>query len=75
VAAHRYGLDRASLDERLPRVAEVPFDSNRKLMTTVHCLPAGEALRGELLCLEEGLDGQRIVAFAKGAADHLLSLC
>jgi len=75
VTAHRHGLGRASLDERLPRVAEVPFDSSRKLMTTVHCLPAGDALRGGLQCLEKGLDGHRIVAFTKGAADHLLSLC
>jgi len=44
-------------------------------MTTVHCLPAGDTLRGALQCLEEGLEGHRIVAITKGAADHLLGLC
>jgi Ca2+-transporting ATPase len=41
VAAAKLGLDQAALDERLPRVAELPFDSVRKRMTTVHQLPGG----------------------------------
>ena len=35
-AARSAGLDKHELAERLPRRAEIPFDSNRKLMTTVH---------------------------------------
>ncbi len=38
-AAARLGLDAADLSERFPRVAEVPFDSGRKRMTTAHRLP------------------------------------
>ncbi|MFI9592748.1 cation-translocating P-type ATPase [Nonomuraea sp. NPDC052265] len=40
-AATRLGLDRESLQERFPRVAELPFDSDRKRMSTVHPLPHG----------------------------------
>ncbi|MEU8326229.1 cation-transporting P-type ATPase [Nonomuraea sp. NPDC048881] len=40
-AAARLGLDRAHLQERFPRVAELPFDSDRKRMSTVHLLPGG----------------------------------
>lgn len=39
--AARSGYTRAALDSELPRAAEVPFDSDRKLMTTVHALPEG----------------------------------
>jgi Ca2+-transporting ATPase len=41
-AAGRLGLDLGGLAEALPRIAEVPFDSDRKRMTTVHRLPSGE---------------------------------
>ena len=36
VAAAKAGLDTAQEESDTPRVAEFPFDSNRKLMTTVH---------------------------------------
>ncbi|MDI6900684.1 MAG: cation-translocating P-type ATPase [Anaerosomatales bacterium] len=35
------GYERNALAERLPRAAELPFDSDRKLMTTVHRDPEG----------------------------------
>ena len=36
VAARKAGLSSEALDARLPRVGEVPFSSERKLMSTVH---------------------------------------
>jgi len=39
VASARMGLTRDALESTLPRVAEVPFDSDRKRMTTVHEWP------------------------------------
>jgi phosphoserine phosphatase len=38
-AGGKFGLDQADLTARWPRVAELPFDSNRKRMSTVHHLP------------------------------------
>ena len=36
VAAERFGIATQSLGEELPRLAEFPFDSDRKRMTTLH---------------------------------------
>ena len=41
VAAARDGVDQSRELERLPRVADIPFDSTRKLMTTIHTDPEG----------------------------------
>ena len=41
LAARSAGFDRKHEIERLPRVAEIPFDSSRKRMTTVHRHPEG----------------------------------
>jgi len=42
-AAAKLGLDPGRLNDELPRIAEIPFDSDRKRMTTVHQLPGGAA--------------------------------
>ncbi len=41
VAGAKLGLDRVALQRAMPRVAELPFDSGRKRMTTAHRRPAG----------------------------------
>ena len=70
VAALQAGLKRDALERWLPRVAELPFDSARKRMTTVHHLRTydPEVLAG----LEVG--NHRYIAFTKGSVDGLLDL-
>jgi Ca2+-transporting ATPase len=60
VAARKCGLEARALAVRFARVAEVPFSSERKLMSTIHT----DAERQE-----------RLLAFTKGAPDVLLARC
>ena len=60
VAARKAGLEAEALDVRFERVGEVPFSSERKLMTTIHT----DAERQE-----------RLLVFTKGAPNVLLALC
>jgi len=76
VAAARAGLAKPALDAALPRVAEAPFESARKRMTTVHALAGGTS--EELLAvspLVAALGAPDHLSFTKGAADALLGLC
>ena len=41
VVAAKAGYDRDSINEKFPRVQEIPFDSSRKMMTTFHQMPDG----------------------------------
>jgi P-type Ca2+ transporter type 2C len=60
VAARKCGLSSADLDAQLPRVGEVPFSSERKLMSTIH-RDTGQEHAG--------------IVFTKGAPDVLLARC
>ena len=59
VAARKAGIRGDRLDAQLPRVGEVPFSSERKLMSTVHREQASD----------------RLVMLTKGAPDVLLVRC
>jgi len=77
VAAARMHLPKPELERALPRVAELPFDSERKRMTTIHRILADgrpPAAADALLSLEHALQGAPLVAFAKGAVDSLLHI-
>ena len=69
-AAAKMGYWKSSLDVSFPRAAELPFDSERKRMTTVHYLGQYDP---EVLA---GLDvsNHRYIAFTKGSVDGLLDL-
>jgi Ca2+-transporting ATPase len=59
VAAAKANMWRDKCEMRYPRMAEVPFDSTRKRMSTVH----------------KDVDGKGYVVFVKGAPDFVLELC
>jgi len=69
-AAARLGYWKATLEEDYPRIAELPFDSERKRMTTIH------QLNEERLERQTGLNtGQNtLIAFTKGSVDGLLNI-
>lgn len=79
VAAAWFGFRKADLESVFPRVAEVPFDSSRKRMTTVHAVPAfPPSLPNELGGLWDGIlgaEGAPKLILAKGAVDSLLEIC
>ena len=65
--AHHAGIDVPDLRAAMPRIAELPFDSERKRMSTVHGPIEG---RVEVLAM---LPQDAPVAFVKGAVDGLLA--
>jgi len=78
VAAAKFRLRKPDLDLRFPRVAEAPFDSDRKRMTTVHEMPAAPPSAARSL---DWLWGQepppapsRYVAVTKGAVEPLVQI-
>ncbi len=74
VAAGKAGYWRNEVENDLPRVAEIPFDSERKRMTTVHDI-RGSRFSGERFDLDEVLEQEFYLAFVKGAPDVMLDLC
>jgi Ca2+-transporting ATPase len=77
VAAARLGMTKEDLQEVFPRIAELPFDSERKRMTTVHRYQGTqvEAWQADLLnLLNLKAEQLELVAFTKGAMDGLLEI-
>lgn len=70
VAAAKMGYWKSSLDSSFPRAAELPFDSERKRMTTIHHLVRYDPT--VLSGLEIG--DTRYIAFTKGGIDGLLDI-
>ncbi len=48
----KFGIDKEELEQSCPRVAEIPFDSERKLMSTVHKTEDGRFL----IAVKGGMD-------------------
>jgi len=80
VAAARMGLSKEMLEVYFPRQSEIPFDSERKRMTTVHELPSSiDSLPTSLQNAWDWgqwavLGGTNSIALVKGAADNLLEI-
>ncbi|MDP1990905.1 MAG: cation-translocating P-type ATPase [Syntrophales bacterium] len=71
VVAAKADFNRVNMSKALPRVAEIPFDSDRKRMTTIHRHDpaAGRA------STPTGFSYPPVFAFVKGAPDVILDLC
>ncbi len=61
VAAEKAGIDIHRQQERTPRLRELPFESRRKRMTTIHQL-------------EKAMDGTKRIAYVKGAPKEIIKL-
>ena len=59
VAGAKAGYDKAKMNEGHVRIEEIPFDSERKMMTTFH----------------DNFKQNKIVSFTKGAPDIILGRC
>jgi Ca2+-transporting ATPase len=59
VAAQKGGIEKSKIEQRFKRVREIPFSSERKMMSTLH----------------QDREGDRRVAWSKGAPDMLLDRC
>ena len=67
VAAERFGIATQSLGEELPRLAEFPFDSDRKRMATLHRGDEGDYPLPEAMTAS-------VLAAVKGSPDGLAHL-
>jgi calcium-translocating P-type ATPase, PMCA-type len=63
--AFKLGFNKTELEKVLPRVQEVPFDSMRKMMSTVH----------EVKAVDDKYFDKKYVQFTKGACEILLDRC
>jgi Ca2+-transporting ATPase len=72
VAAAKADLWKDTVEQVYPRLAEVPFDSERKRMSTIHPVPE-DAGEGALQPWVGGLGPY--IAYVKGAPDIILGLC
>ena len=68
VAASTMGYRKEELDERWPRIAEIPFTSERKRMTTIHEVNVNDVET------DAPWGDSDYVAFSKGAVDSLLEI-
>ncbi len=57
--AAKLGIDKNTVEHKMPRVEEVPFDSGRKMMSTIHA----------------DTETGKIIQYTKGAPDEVLKKC
>jgi Ca2+-transporting ATPase len=74
--ARAWGFEKANLEKEFPRVAELPFDSERKLMTTIHRMPPSSVVQSlpsnAFIGDPSSPFSGNYVSFTKGALDALI---
>lgn len=73
VAAAKAGIFQEELNGAYPRQKEIPFDSGRKRMITIHSIERPQAGNGSMLRDQAQLHWKSVVV--KGAPDIVLGLC
>ena len=73
--ALKEGFNKNTLIAGFPRVAEAPFDSTRKMMSTIHKTFGGEPRLTTLEWPDEAEVSGKIVQYTKGAPDEILRVC
>jgi P-type Ca2+ transporter type 2C len=68
--ARENGWDKRQVTETFPRMAELPFDSDRRLMTTFHTCPAAVSIPPDRQAPWAG--GKKFISFTKGAVEAVL---
>ncbi len=68
VAAAKCGYRRIELNKDLPRIQEIPFDSDRKRMSTIHRVESAQDVFS-------AIGSPPLIVFVKGAPDVILDLC
>lgn len=81
-AALLYGIKKEQLERRMPRINELSFDSDRKMMTTVHKTAGSGELRAAAVeppgafASAAGAGGHSgCISYTKGAPDEVLKRC
>jgi Ca2+-transporting ATPase len=72
-AADAAGLDKTDLESALPRVTEIPFDSERKRMTTVHRVES--EIPAALQAAWPLVPPDGFMVFTKGAVESVVETC
>ena len=76
MAAAQAGLWKSNIERSLPRIAEQPFEAERKRMTTVHTIPPIATSMPEALkrVVSELVGDPACIAFTKGSVSSLLEV-
>jgi Ca2+-transporting ATPase len=74
IAAAQADLWKDELEKQFPRTSELPFDSERKRMTTIHQVPSADVVLPQGLSTLQNQGHGDWIAFTKGAVDGLLQI-
>jgi P-type Ca2+ transporter type 2C len=77
VAGDRLGLHKPVLDLAFPRISEIPFDSERKRMTTIHQVTSSQQSKESLpfSLISTAFLSLPLVSFTKGSFNLLIDRC
>ncbi|MEN6409904.1 MAG: cation-translocating P-type ATPase [Anaerolineaceae bacterium] len=75
IAAARAGLWKDDLTQQYPRRAELPFDSERKRMTTFHPMVNDQKIFSHLQAADPQAGAAAFIGITKGSVDGLLEIC